>query len=152
MTIGDAASETAIRPAGPGDLDRVRALLAAAQLPVDGVEEQFGPPYAVAERAGCLVGAAGVEVYGTAGLLRSVVVAAAERGTGLGRALTADRLAWARSQRLEEVYLLTTTAADFFARLGFGRVARTEVPASLLGSREFATICPSTATVMRLRL
>jgi len=148
----DAASKTALRPAGSGDLDGVRALLAAAQLPVDGLEDQFGPPYAVAERANCLVGAAGVEAYGTAGLLRSVVVAAAERGTGLGRALAADRLAWARAQRLEEVYLLTTTAADFFAHLGFDRVARTDVPAPLLGSREFATVCPSTATVMRLRL
>jgi amino-acid N-acetyltransferase len=152
MTIRDAASKTAIRPAGSADLAGVRALLTAAQLPVEGVEDQFGPPYAVAERAGCLVGAAGVEAYGTAGLLRSVVVAAAERGTGLGRALAADRLAWARAQRLEEVYLLTTTAADFFARLGFERVARTDVPAPLLGSREFAAICPSTATVMRLRL
>jgi len=152
MAMRDAASRTAIRPAGSADLDGVRALLAAAQLPVEGLEDQFGPPYAVAERAGRLVGAAGVEAYGTAGLLRSVVVAAAERGTGLGRALAADRWAWARAQRLEEVYLLTTTAADFFARLGFERVERTDVPAPLLGSREFATICPATATVMRLRL
>ena len=151
MAMRDAASKTAIRPAGSADLEGVRALLAAAQLPVGGLEDQFGLPYAVAERAGRLVGAAGVEAYGTAGLLRSVVVAAAERGTGLGRALAADRLAWARAQRLEEVYLLTTTAADFFARLGFERVERTDVPTPLLGSREFATICPSTATVMRLR-
>lgn len=119
---------------------------------MDGVEDQFGPPYAVAERASGLVGAAGVEVYGRAGLLRSVVVAAAQRGTGLGKALTADRLAWARSQRLEEVYLLTTTAADFFARLGFERVAREAVPAAVRESREFASVCPSTAVVMRLEL
>ena len=152
MAMRDSASKTAIRPAGSADLEGVRALLAAAQLPVEGLEDQFGPPYAVAERTSGLVGAAGVEAYGTAGLLRSVVVAAAERGTGLGRALAADRLAWARAQRLEEVFLLTTTAADFFARLGFERVERTDVPAPLLGSREFATICPATATVMRLRL
>ena len=148
----DAASQTAIRPAGSGDLDGVRALLAAAQLPVEGLEDQFGPPYVVAERAGCLVGAAGVEAYGTAGLLRSVVVAAAERGTGLGRALTADRLAWARAQRLEAVYLLTTTAADFFARLGFERVEREGVPPAIRASREFASVCPSTAVVMRVGL
>jgi amino-acid N-acetyltransferase len=152
MTMRDAGPKTAIRPAGSADLEGVRALLAAAQLPVEGLEDQFGPPYAVAERASGLVGAAGMEVYGRAGLLRSVVVAAAERGTGLGRALAADRLAWARAQGLEEVYLLTTTAADFFARLGFERVAREGVPPAIRASREFASVCPSTAVVMRVGL
>jgi amino-acid N-acetyltransferase len=81
-----------------------------------------------------------------------VVVALSHRGTGLGKALVADRLAWARRERLAARYLLTTTAPGFFATLGFESVARAAAPEDIRGSREFASICPSTATVMRLLL
>jgi len=138
-----------VRPARAEDIEAVRALLLAARLPDDGLEEQFGSAYAVAALAGGeLVGAAGIEAYGAAGLLRSVVVAEAWRGTGLGRRMVADRLAWAEGRGLSEVYLLTSTAADFFARLGFSRIARDDVPAPVRASREFASVCPLSATVM----
>jgi amino-acid N-acetyltransferase len=141
-----------IRTALPGDLAAVRALLLAAALPVDGLEDQFGPGYAVAEVGGALVGAAGVEAYGDAGLLRSVVVASSHRGTGLGKALVADRLAWARRRGLSAVFLLTTTAPDFFAGLGFVRVAREAAPEGVRGSPEFASVCPGSSVLMRLAL
>ena len=130
----------------------MRDLLAAAKLPLDGLNEQFGERYAVAEADGLIVGAEGIEVYGRWGLLRSAVVAPGHRGTGLGLRLTGDRIAWARAQQLEALYLLTTTAAPFFARLGFVEVPRTTAPAAVQASREFATACPASATCMRLPL
>ena len=74
------------------------------------------------------------------------------RGTGLGMRLTEERIGWARKQRLEALYLLTTTAAPFFGRLGFVEVARASAPAAVQTSREFATACPAGATCMRLPL
>ena len=142
----------AIRAAGAGDLAGVRRLLADAQLPVDGLEDQFPAAYAVAGPPHALVGAAGVEVHGLCGLLRSVVVAPAARGTGLGKALVADRLAWARAAGLREVYLLTTTAPDFFAALGFARLERAAAPPAIQASREFASVCPGTSVLMRMAL
>lgn len=127
----------------------MRALLVAAGLPSDGLEDQFGSRYAVAEAGGALVGAAGVEVHGAFGLLRSVVVAPSHRGTGLGRALVADRLAWASRERLSAVFLLTTTAADFFAALGFERTVREAAPEEIRRSREFASVCPASSVLMR---
>src|SRR5262245_2388401 len=104
-----------LRPATPGDLMAVRALLRDAKLPADGVEDQFGEPFVVAvRREGRIVGAAGLEVHGTEGLLRSVIVAPPLRGLGLGEALTKDRLSRARALKLTSVWLLTTTAAGFF--------------------------------------
>jgi amino-acid N-acetyltransferase len=44
--------------------------------------------------------------------------------------------------------LLTTTAEDFFARFGFRRTDRTQVPPSVRESREFQGACPTSATVM----
>jgi amino-acid N-acetyltransferase len=93
-----------------------------------------------------------VELHGGFGLLRSVVVAPELRGTGRGKALVADRLAWARTERVSAVYLLTTTAPDFFTALGFERVPRSEAPPAIRASREFATVCPGTSVLMRLDL
>jgi amino-acid N-acetyltransferase len=150
--MGEDAFVPMIREAQAGDVEAVRALLLAAALPADGLEDQFGPGYALAEAGGALVGAAGVEVYGDAGLLRSVAVASSHRGTGLGRALVADRLAWARRRGVSEVYLLTTTAPGFFAGLGFARVAREAAPEGIRRSPEFASVCPGSSVLMRLAL
>ena len=104
--------------------------------------------FAVATDAERVVAGAGVEVHGASGLLRSVVVAADLRGSGMGAALVADRLAWCRARGLSSVYLLTETAADFFARRGFTHVRREEVPQEIRRSDEFSRLCPDSAAVM----
>jgi amino-acid N-acetyltransferase len=141
-----------IRPASSRDLDSVKSLLDAAHLPLDGLEEQFGDGYAVAEAGGRIVGAEGIEVYDRSGLLRSAVVHPEWRGRGVGDALTRDRLEWARRAGLERVYLLTTTAESYFPRFGFTRVERSEAPSEIRGSREFASACPATAAFMVRRM
>jgi amino-acid N-acetyltransferase len=138
-----------IRTASRDDLEAVRALIAAAALPEDGLEDQFGSGYAVAVESGRLVGAAGVERYGPYGLLRSVVAAPDQRGRGIGAALVRDRLDWAERAGLEAVFLLTTTAMEYFPRLGFGPVERATAPAEIRASREFSSVCPTSAVVMR---
>ena len=142
-----------LRPAGPGDLEAVRALVRDAKLPLDGLEAQFGDAYVVAvRREGRIVGTAGMEVHGDCGLLRSAVVAPPLRGLGLGEALTNDRLAWARVRGLRSVWLLTTTAADFFDRFGFVQADRSAAPPALAASTEFSVACPASAACLRLEL
>jgi len=141
-----------LRPARPDDLDAVRALAARAELPVEGLTDQFPGGYTVALRGDALVGAAGLEVHDSSGVLRSVAVSPGERGTGLGVTLTADRLVAARQRSLDAVYLLTTTAADFYDRFGFRPFPRAEVPAAVASCPEFASICPSSAACRRLVL
>jgi N-acetylglutamate synthase-like GNAT family acetyltransferase len=138
----------ALRSARPSDLTDALALLAAAGLPTGGVDDPLGAGYCVAERAGRMLGVAGLEVHGAFGLLRSVVVHPDQRGTGVARALVDDRLARARQLGLHSVYLLTTTAADYFAQRGFIAVARDEVPPPIRAAGEFAQVCPQSAVVM----
>jgi amino-acid N-acetyltransferase len=142
----------ALRPAAADDDAAVRTLAARAELPIEGLTDQFPGAYVVAHRGDTLVGAAGLEVHGDTGVLRSVVVAPSERGTGLGVALTADRITAARTHGLAAVYLLTTTAADFYDRFGFRPFPRADVPAAIARSPEFASICPSSAACRRLAL
>jgi amino-acid N-acetyltransferase len=106
----------------------------------------------VAEADGALVGAAGLERYDDAGLLRSVVVRDDWRGRGLGAALVRARLQLAATQGLTHVYALTTTAADYFPRLGFVAADRADAPAGIRSAPQVASICPSTAAFLVLVL
>lgn len=141
-----------IRPAWPADLPAVEEALGAANLPLDGLREQFGEAYAVAVSVGRVVGVEGIEVYGDDGLLRSAVVLDAWRGRGIGDALTRDRIEWARRRGLRSLFLLTTTAGDWFPRFGFVPADRDSAPDAVRRSREFAEACPTSALFMRLPL
>lgn len=142
-----------VREATPADLPAVRRLLSETGLADGKFEVQFGPKFAVATATdGRVIGVAGVEVHGDDGLLRSVATDAAWRGRGVGDALTRDRLAWARGRGLRSVWLLTTTAQDYFPRFGFARADRSAAPPELQRSEEFAGACPATATAMRAQL
>jgi protein-tyrosine-phosphatase/N-acetylglutamate synthase-like GNAT family acetyltransferase len=141
-----------VAPATEADVDEVEALLAASALPVTGLRDQFPGGYAVARRGAVLVGVAGAERHGDAAVLRSVAVAPSERGTGLGIALTAGRLVWARERGATAVHLLTTTAAPYYERFGFTRFPRAAVPAAVAASIEFASVCPSSADSLALAL
>ncbi len=140
-----------IRAAKPSDRADVEALLVAARLPTEGVAEHFGS-FFVVEEEGRVMGAAGLEAYGPDVLLRSVVIAKEARGAGVGSRLTRRAVDEARARGARAVYLLTTTAASFFPRFGFERVARGDVPASMQASRELQGACPASAVVMRRAL
>jgi amino-acid N-acetyltransferase len=133
---------------------RCRGAAASRPRPtrIDGVGYGRTMSDTVAEADGAIVGAAGLEVYGTFGLLRSVVVAPSWRGRGLGGSLVRERLGYATSRGLHCVYLLTTTAPAWFARLGFTAVERENTPAAVRRSPEFSSICPSTAAVLEHRI
>ena len=141
-----------VRSARADDFAKVQELLRAAELPLEGLQDQFGEGYAVAQENGKLLGAVGIERYGKYGLLRSAVVAGSERGRGVGEALVLDRIDWSIRAGLGALYLLTTTAGDYFPRFGFAVVERTSVPDEIKASPEFAGICPSSSIALQLPL
>jgi amino-acid N-acetyltransferase len=141
-----------VRSATTHDLASVETALRDSELPLDGLRDQFGEAYAVAESDGNVIGVEGIEVHGSDGLLRSAAVVAAWRGRGVGDALTRDRIDWARRRGLHALYLLTTTAGDYFPRFGFARTDRDAAPDAIRRSREFREACPSTALFMTLPL
>jgi amino-acid N-acetyltransferase len=137
--------------ATPADLDAAERLLAACHLPLDGFRD-CAKHTIVARVDGALVGCAALEVYKYDVLLRSVAVAEAYRGRGLGEALTEEAFVLARSKGATAAYLLTTSAAGFFPRFGFQPIDRADVPEAVKQSIEFTSACPSSATVMRAHI
>ena len=136
-----------IGPLRPEELPALLALLEASQLPLAGVEDHVGTALAARED-GRLVGSAVLEIYGGDALLRSVAVDPGLRGRGLGLRLAEGALALAGERGVSRIFLLTETAADFFPRLGFRQVPRSDLPASLDGSAELRGACPASAIAM----
>ena len=140
-----------IRKARTSDLPAVEQLLSTSKLPLDGVREHFAD-FIVAEDGNGIEGAVGLEKYDSVALLRSAVVASDHRGTGIGRKLVEQVLERAEEDGIDELYLLTTTAENYFPRFGFERTSRSAVPEELKNSAEFRGACPDTAVVMKRRL
>ena len=132
-------------------LARIGALLAANGLPVDDLED--GQVELFCRCAGDSVeGAVGLETYGDVGLIRSLVVGNYGRGHGIGSQLVSDLEAEARDRGVRQLYLLTTNAADFFRDRGYAEIDRAEVPDAIRGTRQFSSLCPGSAIVMRKEL
>ena len=130
------------------DLDLLTALLDAGHLPSDGLGVHLRTTLVARDAAG-IIGCVALEPYGNAALLRSLAVTLSRRGHGVGQHLTLAALDLARQRRLAAVYLLTTTAADFFARhFGFQPIERGALPAAVQQSVEFVSACPQTAQAM----
>ncbi len=136
-----------LRPATADELPAVAALLCADGLPtVDLDALQAG--MVVALRDGTVMGAGALETAGPDRLLRSLVVTPSERGHGTGQALVVRLLHDASAAGARHVWLLSETAAAFFPRFGFRRVARALAPPPLQALAEFAHACPASATAM----
>ena len=136
-----------IVPATDAHWPAVRSLLEAAGLPLDGVHEHLGD-FVVALEGDEAVGVAGLELRGGDALLRSVAVRPDRRDRGLGAALADAALRRASSLGARRAWLLTTGAAGYFERLGFGRASRDEVPDAMRASSQFTGACPASATLM----
>ncbi|HVU24190.1 MAG TPA: arsenic resistance N-acetyltransferase ArsN2 [Opitutus sp.] len=139
-------SAARIEPANAGDMAAIAALLQTAELP----HEDFAPhlgSFFVARSGGEVVGAVGAERGATDALLRSLVVAPAWRGRGLGGELL-HRIDAAAGRGVRRWWLLTTTAEAFFAQRGFRVTAREAAPAAIAATREFRELCPSRAVCM----
>jgi N-acetylglutamate synthase-like GNAT family acetyltransferase len=148
----DPSLSVTLRPAAAADRSRVERLLTADRLPLDGVPADLAH-FVVAETArGGVIAAAGLELYGDSALLRSTVVERTWRGSGVGRMVIEAALDSARANGARDVFLLTTTAADYFPKFGFACVDRSAVPAQLQASPEFRDACPASATCMHRSL
>ncbi len=137
-----------LRAASSAELETVVDLLDRSGLPTAGVADNFAQ-FLVAEAAGKLIGVIGLELYGQSALLRSAAVEESWRGSGVGRVLVERALDLARERGIEDVYLLTTPAENYFPKFGFVCVRRDEVAQGVRSSVEFQTSCPASATAMR---
>jgi N-acetylglutamate synthase-like GNAT family acetyltransferase len=142
--------QAVVVPSAPSDLPAVLTLLEEVNLPPEGVAEHFAD-FFIARANERVVGCVGLEKYGSYGLLRSLAVAPDFQRQGLGVQLTSQLLAYAEANTVHTIVLLTTTAADFFARqFAFDRAERNEFDAVFAASPEWSLPrCASAVCLVR---
>ena len=129
------------------EIEAIRALLLAEGRPAADLDTS--PVEFLVARAGeGPVGVIGLERFAAVGLLRSLAVTPALRGSGLGRRLVDALESRARQSGLHRLALLTETAAPFFSRLAYLPSARDLLPVEMRESAQFRTLCPASAQCM----
>jgi amino-acid N-acetyltransferase len=142
------SSAMRIEAARRSDLAGIRWLLEYEQLPANDLDESSLERFLVCRDEKGVVAAVGLEIFGQAALLRSLVVDPEMRGRGVGVQLTEAAEALAHHSGVESIYLLTTTAEEFFRARGYRILARSEAPEAIQSTTQFSALCPSTAILM----
>jgi amino-acid N-acetyltransferase len=94
-------------------------------------------------------GTIGLEHEGEDALLRSLSVSEEKRRSGLGMELVRFIEQYAKENGVKNIYLLTTTAAPFFSKLGYEVIDRNSVSGFVRKTSEYCSVCPASATVMK---
>ena len=132
-----------------GDKEEIVKLLSQAKLPAQDLTLEKLEYFLVAKaKDGSVMGTIGVELYQDVGLLRSLVIHPSYQGKGLGKRLTREVESFAQQRSVKTLYLLTTTAAEFFPKLGYQVIQRDRAPMSIAKTEEFKTICPVSAVCL----
>ena len=139
------------RTATQNDLVQIQQLLKDSNLPFEDIAEHL-PSFVVAEDGQNMIGVAGLEVYGKAGLLRSVAVIESHRSKGIGSLLYDQIVSQTQKKGLRELSLLTTTAEKFFGRKGFRKVEGDAIPQYVKSTKEYQIFCGSTAVCMKKKM
>lgn len=122
-------------------------LLKAENLPVKDLPAELDH-FFVAIQNGQIIGAIGLEVYSPYGLLRSMVVHRDYRNNRIATTLVEALESYATSLHINQLYLLTETAVDYFSKKNYLQVNRAEVPDAIKQTTEFTSVCPVSAVVM----
>jgi amino-acid N-acetyltransferase len=130
------------------DRDGAVRLLKAAALPSADLTDAHMEHFFFCGSPAAPVGLVGVEFLGRDALLRSLVVAPDLQRSGMGSALVDEAESHARSRGATAIFLLTTTAAEYFKRRGYVLSERTSAPEPIRASREFADLCPASAALL----
>jgi len=135
------------QPLATWEREGLKAALLRAGLPTDDVEDESTLFWRF-ERDDVPVGFAGLEVHGQDALLRSIVTLPPLRQSGVGAAMVAKIEVEARARGAQAVYLVTEGDDAFFAKIGYARCEREQVPPAIATTPLFARLLQGSATAM----
>lgn len=139
--------DISIRAATNDDLEAITELLIECNLPINDLEK-FLLNFVVATTESQVCGCAGSESYFPFALVRSLAVSPSRRNLGVANKLIEELLHQLRTQGIQQVFALTTTAETYLHRIGFSRSDTGAVPQDMLKSGQFQGICPESAVLL----
>lgn len=129
---------------------KVKEMLIANKLPVDDIADNT--KLFMLTRKGKLIGTGGLEMLGDVALIRSVSTDDSLRGQGLGKYVVDELEQFAIRAGMQTLYLVTTSADQFFSKLGYATVNRILLPTEILSHPQLTSVCPASAIVMNKQL
>ena len=138
-----------IVPASQNSFSAAIELLKKNNLPTEDLNP--GTQLFVVEEDDKVVATVAVEYDYNDALLRSLCVSQEKRNSGVGNELVSFIEEYVRQQGVQNIFLLTTTAADFFKKRGYTILDRSNVPKFIRNTKEYSVICAS-STLMRKAL
>jgi len=139
-----------IVPASQNSFSAAVELLKKNNLPTEDINP--GTQLFVIEENDSVIGTIAVEYNFDVALLRSLSVCEQKRNSGIGETLVAFIENYVQKQGVQSIYLLTTTAEDFFLKKGYQNIDRKEVPDFIKNTKEFSIICSASSTLMKKEL
>lgn len=134
--------------ASASQLSEVKKLLQRSNLPFEDIDAHFDN-YFVAMIENEIVGVLGTEAYGRLALLRSMAVDVKYRNNEIANSLLQQILQISKENKIQTLFLLTTTAQNYFLKHGFEIVERNQLPDVIQNTKEFQDICPVSAVCMK---
>lgn len=134
----------------PADVE-LEELLDLCGLPSDDIYASHLQFFGI-HRANRLVAVIGLESYDSVALLRSLAVLPDYRSLGVARKLVSFIEAQAVQQGVQDLYLLTSTASNFFRSLDYQLAERCVAPLSIQQTAQFSGLCPASASFLTKRL
>lgn len=132
----------------PEKVLQVLALLSLANLPISDIGENV--VFFFLEIDSEIIGTVGLETNGKIGLLRSLSLLESQKGKGYGLLIVQNLEAYVKTENINKLYLLTTTAKEFFEKkFNYEVIERVNVPIEIQSSQQFALVCPLSAVVMK---
>ncbi|HEX5394727.1 MAG TPA: arsenic resistance N-acetyltransferase ArsN2 [Rhodocyclaceae bacterium] len=129
-------------------IEEVTALLAENTLPIADISVSSPLQFFGIRDGGALVAVVGLEIYQPFGLLRSLAVRSTFRKRGLARELVSFAESWSAAHGVESLFLLTTTADQFFLGLGYSFASRDKAPSSIQATSQFSSLCPASSAFL----
>lgn len=139
-----------IVPASQNNFSAAIELLGKNNLPTEDINA--GTQLFVVEQNDRVLATVAVEYDYHVALLRSVSVSEEKRNSGIGKQLVDFIEDYVKKQGVEAVFLLTTTAANFFLKRGYSIIDRSNVPEFIKNTKEYRVICASSSTLMKKQL
>ena len=139
-----------IVPASQNSFSAAIALLKKNNLPTEDLDP--GKQMFVVEEGDEVIATVAIEYDYNDALLRSLSVSKEKRNSGIGAELVEFIEDYVKKQGLQNIYLLTTTAADFFSKKGYKIIDRNTIPEFIKNTSEYSVLCASSSTVMKKEL
>lgn len=126
------------------DLKTITNLLQENNLPYQDIETD-NKEFFLVYNDSLLIGIIGLEKFDNIGLLRSLAVKDNYKNKGYGTKICIAFMDYAKNEQINDLYLLTCTAKEFFEKIGFEVIERDSVPDVIKRTTEFSSLCPASA-------